>query len=114
MVEKKQGHGFGDWAWQRATAITMALYTFLFAAKFIWFPPLPGYLGWRNWWSSGLFRLCSLLFLLALIYHAWLGVKEISMDYIHRVSLRTKLLKLFALILLLDALWAIRIIWSLG
>jgi succinate dehydrogenase / fumarate reductase membrane anchor subunit len=54
------------------------------------------------------------VFLWALIYHAWLGVKEILMDYVHNTSLRAKLQMLFGAALAFYVVWATYIIWSLA
>jgi succinate dehydrogenase / fumarate reductase membrane anchor subunit len=49
-----------------------------------------------------------------LIYHAWLGVKEILMDYVHNIDIRAKLQSVFGLVLIGDAVWAAYILWSLA
>jgi succinate dehydrogenase / fumarate reductase, membrane anchor subunit len=114
MVVKKTMHGFSDWAWQRITALVMVAYSLLFVVRFIAFPPSAGYLGWKVWWNFAYFKVFSLLFFLALTYHAWLGVKEITMDYIHNEDLRKTLQGIFALFLVGDVLMAIYILWSLS
>ncbi len=113
MVDrKKPAHGFSDWAWQRATAITMVVYSILLAIRFAVDAPSAGFDGWHVWFSPLSFRAMTLLFLWALIYHAWLGVKEILMDYVHNISIRAKLQSVFGLMLIGDAVWAAYILWS--
>lgn len=115
MVDRrKPAHGFSDWAWQRATAITMAIYSILIALRFLFDAPLAGSSGWKIWFVPMPFRTFTLLFLLALIYHAWLGVKEILMDYVHNTNIRAKLQTLFGGVLIGDAVWATYILWSLS
>ena len=115
MVDRrKPAHGFSDWAWQRATAIFMVIYSVLLAARFFIDAPGPGYAGWHAWFAPLLFRGLTLLFLWALIYHAWLGVKEILMDYVHNIGIRAKLQSLFGFVLVGDAIWAAYILWSLA
>jgi succinate dehydrogenase / fumarate reductase membrane anchor subunit len=107
MVDRrKPAHGFSDWAWQRATAIFMVFYSLLLLVRFFVDAPIAGYEGWHSWFSPISFRVLTLLFLWALIYHAWLGVKEILMDYVHNTSIRAKLQRLFGLVLVGDAVWA--------
>jgi len=107
MVDRrKPAHGFSDWAWQRATAIFMVFYSLLLLVRFFIDAPIAGYEGWHGWFTPISFRVLTLLFLWALIYHAWLGVKEILMDYVHNTSIRAKLQRLFGLVLVGDAVWA--------
>jgi succinate dehydrogenase / fumarate reductase membrane anchor subunit len=115
MVDrKKPAHGFSDWAWQRATAITMVIYSLLLVVRFFVDAPSAGFEGWHDWFLPAWFRAVTLLFLWALIYHAWLGVREILMDYVHHIGIRAKLQSLFGLVLVGDAVWAAYIVWSLA
>jgi succinate dehydrogenase / fumarate reductase membrane anchor subunit len=111
---KKPKHGFSDWAWQRATAIVMVIYSLLLAVRFVVEAPRSGFDGWSAWFAPPSFRAMTLIFLWALIYHAWLGIKEILMDYVHNIGIRAKLQSLFCLVLLGDAIWAAYILWSLA
>jgi len=77
MVDrKKPAHGFSDWAWQRATAITMVIYSLLLALRFVVDAPNFGPDGLHAWFAPFSFRGITLLFLWALIYHAWLELKR--------------------------------------
>ena len=115
MVDrKKPAHGFSDWAWQRTTAITMVIYSLLLVVRFLVDAPNAGFDGWHAWFAPLSFRAVTLLFLWALIYHAWLGVKEILMDYVHNIGIRAKLQSVFGLVLVSDAVWAAYILWSLA
>jgi succinate dehydrogenase / fumarate reductase membrane anchor subunit len=55
----------------------------------------------------------TFLFILSLGYHAWVGVRDIWMDYIKATGLRVVLHVLTLLALLGYAGWAIQIIWRL-
>lgn len=115
MVDRrKPAHGFSDWAWQRATAVTMLIYSIIILVRFVIDPPASGAAAWRAWFTPWAFRALTLLFLWALIYHAWLGVKEILMDYVHNTNLRAKLQMLFGAALAFYVVWATYIIWSLA
>ena len=105
-------HGFGDWLWQRITAATMLFYTLVVGLRWAINAPL-GAMGWRAWFTPLPFRLLTLLFLFALMYHAWLGVKEILVDYVHDKKLRAVLQALVMLVVIGYAGWAITILWSI-
>lgn len=106
-------HGFGDWAWQRATAAIMAIYSIALVARLLISPPVAGAEGWKLWMSNPPFKWLTLLFLLALIYHAQLGVKEILMDYVHDKKIRASLQNLFTAALIAYAVWSVVIVWSI-
>ncbi|MEQ1603014.1 MAG: succinate dehydrogenase, hydrophobic membrane anchor protein [Methylophilaceae bacterium] len=106
-------HAFGDWLWQRFTALFMLVYSLIFAARWMFNPPLPGAAAWKLWCSPWYFKSLSLLFLLALIYHAWLGMKEILMDYVPQLRIRNALQLVFAWVLAVYAVWAFIILWRI-
>jgi succinate dehydrogenase / fumarate reductase membrane anchor subunit len=92
----------------------MVIYSLLLALRFVVDAPNFGPDGLHAWFAPFSFRGITLLFLWALIYHAWLGVKEILMDYVHNIGIRAKLQSLFGLVLVGDAIWAAYILWSLA
>ncbi|MDK9703123.1 MAG: succinate dehydrogenase, hydrophobic membrane anchor protein [Sulfuritalea sp.] len=105
-------YGLMDWLAQRVTAVVMAIFTLIvFAAM------LGGVLGsreaWQSFMSNGVIRFASFLFIVSLCYHAWVGVRDIWMDYINSAALRLILHAATLLALLGYAGWAIQIIWRL-
>ncbi len=90
----KSGHGFSDWAWQRISAGLMLIYLIMLTLRIgidgpqIQADGVMRYALWRAWCQPFWFKLSSLIFAWALIYHAWIGVKEITMDYLHQPKLR--------------------------
>ena len=80
-------NGLFDWLAQRATAVVMALYALLLVGVAL----VPGgidYPLWRALFAHGGFRIASFLVMAALLYHAWVGAREIYMDYLKPVALR--------------------------
>jgi succinate dehydrogenase / fumarate reductase, membrane anchor subunit len=57
-------------------------------------------------------RLATLVFLLSLFWHAWIGMRDILMDYVKSTLLRLALQIVVALLLVAYAGWAIQILWS--
>ena len=98
--------------WQRLTAGTMAIYSVAVLAYWLVDTPT-GFDGWKAWCSPLPFRLFSLLFFWALMYHAWLGVREIMMDYFHHQTLRIRLELAVKLVLASYAVWATFIVWRI-
>ena len=104
-------YGLKDWLAQRMTAVAMAVYTLLWLA-------IAGYhVGvdydlWRALFANGAFRVATLLFGLALFWHAWIGMRDIWMDYIKPTALRLTLELLTVVVLLGYAGWLIDILWG--
>ncbi len=46
---------------------------------------------WQSLFASNAFRLATFLFMLALLWHAWIGMRDIWMDYIKPTALRLTL-----------------------
>lgn len=105
-------YGLRDWLAQRISAVVMALYAICIAGYALAQPQLD-YDAWTRLFSSNVLRSFSLLALLALFYHAWIGVRDIVMDYVKCAGLRLTLHVLVILALLLYAIWAAQILWGM-
>jgi succinate dehydrogenase / fumarate reductase membrane anchor subunit len=105
-------YGLRDWLAQRVTAAVMALYVLLFVALLVAQPALD-HEAWKALFANQWMRLATLLFLLSLYYHAWIGVRDILMDYVHPTGARLLLQVLVILALVLFTVWSAQILWSL-
>jgi succinate dehydrogenase / fumarate reductase membrane anchor subunit len=104
-------YGTRDWLAQRVTAAAMAVYTALFVALVVICAP-GGYEGWRALFATHWMRLATLVFFLSLLWHAWIGVRDILMDYVKPTAARLSLQVLTIIALVGYAGWAIQILWS--
>ena len=104
-------YGLKDWLVQRITAVVMAVYSLL-AGLFIFFRLPLDHAGWKAVFAPQWFRVVTLMFLLCLFWHAWLGVRDILMDYIQPVAVRLTLEILVLLALAGYAFWSVTILWS--
>ena len=104
-------YGWRDWLAQRVTALVMAAYTLLLLGIALWHGGISAGL-WRALFASGAFRLVTFVFMLALLWHAWIGVRDIWMDYVKPVAVRVALEVLTLLVLAAYAAWAIQILWG--
>ena len=106
--------GLDMWLAQRASAVYMALFlpVFLFCAMT---GPALDYASWRALFLPLGMKVAALLFVAALLAHAWIGLREIFIDYLHCprcVPLRLALYFLVALVYLACLAWAADILWS--
>ena len=103
-------YGLKDWLAQRITAAVMAAYTIILLVCFFRANAF-SYEGWAGLFAQQWFRVATFVTFLALFYHAWIGVRDIWMDYIKPVSVRITLQVATILWLIACAGWAAQIIW---
>ena len=104
-------YGFRDWLAQRVTAIVMAVYTVILLVAFLTGQNFT-YEGWAGLFSRQWFKLFSLVTFLALYYHAWVGLRDIWMDYVKNAGLRLLLQLATIFWLIACAAWTVQILWS--
>jgi succinate dehydrogenase / fumarate reductase, membrane anchor subunit len=103
-------YGMRDWLAQRITAAIMAVYTVIVAAIVLMNAPLK-YVGWQALFAQGWMRVATLLFAVSLAWHAWVGVRDILMDYIKQDGLRLALQVMTLLLIGAYVGWTIQILW---
>ena len=105
-------YGMRDWLSQRITATLMAIYTLLLLAQVLFGGPL-GYDRWAGIFSTQWMKTATFVVLVALGWHAWVGVRDIWMDYVKPVAVRLAL-QVFTIVWLIGCIgWAIQVLWRL-
>lgn len=102
-------YGLRDWLAQRVTALVMLAYTVLFLV--VWPRPM-GYAAWKALFAHGWMRFATFLVLASVLLHAWIGLRNIWMDYVKHTGLRLALEVLTLLWLVGCAGWAVQILWK--
>ena len=106
-------YGLRDWLSQRVTAVLMALFTVVLLAHLIFSKGPIGYDLWAGIFSSQWMKVLTFSVIVALIWHVWVGVRNIFMDYIQPVGLRL-VLQVFTIVWLVGcAGWGIQVLWRL-
>lgn len=105
-------YGLKDWMAQRITAVIMAVYTLIVIGALLFGPPV-SQATWRHLLSGTFMRFASFLFIVSVCYHAWVGVRDIWMDYAKPEGRRLLLHVLTLVALVGYAGWAIQILWRL-
>jgi len=103
-------YGLGGWLLQRLTAVVLAVYIVLLAALILAAPRLD-YDGWAALFVPVWMKLVTLIALLAVFYHAWIGVRDIWMDYVKPTGVRLALQVVTVLFLVYCAVWSVQILW---
>jgi succinate dehydrogenase / fumarate reductase membrane anchor subunit len=105
-------YGLRDWLVQRVTAVVMAVYAVVLVGYLVMQPSF-GYDTWVFLFSGSAMRTFSMLFLLSVYYHAWIGVRDIVMDYVKPAGMRLLLHVLVVLALVLYTIWSVQILWGI-
>ncbi len=105
-------YGLRDWLSQRVTAVLMALFTLAVVVQVL----LPGDMGYDKW--AGIFaaqwmKVLTFVAIVSLLYHAWVGMRDVWMDYVKPVGIRLTLQVATIAWLVGCAGWLIQVLWRL-
>ncbi len=103
-------YGLRDWLAQRITGAVMAIYALILLFVFFFNVPI-NYGAWRAVFEQSWMRVATLLFAASLGWHAWVGMRDVLMDYVKPAGLRLFLEILVVLVLGGYVAWAIQILW---
>ncbi len=106
-------YGLRDWLAQRVTAALMALFTLLVLAQILFSRGPIGYDKWAGIFSSQWMKVLTFTIIIALLWHVWVGMRDIWMDYIKPVGLRLGLQVFTMVWLVACAGWGIQVLWRL-
>lgn len=102
--------GFSAWLIQRLSAVYMAVFiviaTIWAATTEITFEL------WQQGFQNSWVQLGVLLFAISLLMHAWIGLRDVIVDYIHPLGLRLLALTLVGLFLLANGFWLLSVLWG--
>ena len=104
-------YGLRDWLSQRVTAIVITLYTALILGIVLWNGGVD-YATWKAVFANGAFRVVTFLFMASLLWHAWVGVRNILMDYVRPWGVRLTLEIVVICVLVAYGGWTIAILWG--
>ncbi len=103
-------YGMRDWLSQRITALVLSTFTLVLLIGGLTSSE-SGYAGWAGLFAPIWMKVLTILALIAFMYHAWVGVRDIWMDYVGHVGVRLGLQVFTILWLLGCGIWAIEILW---
>ncbi len=101
--------GLQAWLLQRLSAIYMSAFLVYLAYFLVANSPL-SYQLWYEWILSPFTHVFFVLFFLALITHAWVGARDIILDYVKPFALKLALLSIVMLLCIALGIWAFFVI----
>ncbi len=110
MVGKTSSRGLRDWMVQRVTALLL-LVSFGLMLVFLFERGHNTYAVWHGLFLSQWIKWDALLVMLAVCWHAWIGLWTIFTDYVKNTSLRKALEVLVCALMIAYIVWLITILW---
>lgn len=104
-------YGTRDWLAQRVTAALMAVFTLVVLARVIFSSGPIGYDKWAGIFAGQGMKMLTFVTIVSLLYHVWVGMRDILMDYVKPVGGRLVLQILVIVYLLGCAGWAVQALW---
>lgn len=111
------GYGVKDFLAQRLTAVILAIYTIVLLVGGLMMPAFT-FENWRALFAFTVFTLplgqiLATLAFISLAWHAWIGVRDIWMDYVKPVGVRLAL-HVFTILWLVGSLaFFVKSLWSI-
>ncbi len=106
-------YGLRDWLAQRVTGALMALFTVVVLVQVLFTSGPIGYEQWAGIFAAQWMKVLTFSVIIALLYHVWVGMRDIWMDYVKPVGVRL-VLHVFTLVWLVGcAGWAFQVLWRL-
>lgn len=101
--------GLRAWLLQRVTALYLLGFIVYFVVRSL-LAPSASFEEWSDWILSPGPRIATLLFFLALALHAWVGLRDIAIDYIKPFALRLAAFALIGVGLIATLVWAAEVL----
>ena len=101
--------GLRPWVIQRVSAVYIALFILYLIYSGI-SAEQTGFEPWRVWLFDPVNSVGVGLFIIAVLFHAWIGIRDVILDYVHDIMLRIFVLALVLGVLAGSGLWAFRIL----
>lgn len=109
----RRAQGLRAWLWQRLSAVYMLGYA-VYAAGHLYLSPPQSYPEWRDWMADPFVSLVTALFFSAMLLHAWVGIRDVVIDYVGALFMRLALLAVTGLGLAGAGLWVLKVLYALG
>jgi len=106
-------YGLRDWLAQRVSALAIVAFTLVLVAQILLTSGPLDYTRWAAIFSSQWMKTLTFTAIVALAWHAWVGAREVLMDYAKPPSLRMVFYMLAIVWLISCAGWAVQVLWRL-
>jgi succinate dehydrogenase / fumarate reductase membrane anchor subunit len=106
-----RAQGMRTWLLQRLTAIYMLLFAIGFAIYFF-NQSVHDFISWQALFAHPIANIATVIFFFSILYHAWVGIRDILIDYIKWSPVRFILWIVVTAVLIAMGLWVGMILYS--
>jgi succinate dehydrogenase / fumarate reductase membrane anchor subunit len=104
--------GLYDWFFQRISALVLAAYS-VFMVVYLLVNPQLDFAQWDALFGMTSMRIFSLMALLSLGAHCWIGLWSISTDYLKPFVLRLVFQMVVGVLIFIYTVWGVQLLWGL-
>ena len=104
--------GLSDWLVQRVSAVILAVYS-IFMVLYLLLNPQIDFVQWSALFSGTGMRIFSLMALLSLGAHCWIGLWSVSTDYLKHFAVRFMFQMVVGLLMFIYTIWGVQLLWGL-
>ena len=101
--------GLRPWVIQRVSAVYIVLFI-LYAVFCFYSATNISFESWKGWLYNPFNTTVVGIFVIALLFHAWIGMRDVVLDYIHNIMLRIFILAMLVGVLIGSGLWVFRML----
>ncbi len=110
VVKQVSRSGLVDWIVQRCTAVIIGVYVIFLISYWLGHSAVD-YATWKGLLTNSWMRLATMLVLLSVLWHAWIGLWTVFTDYV-KVTAWRRLLEILVILLLMTYLvWTLETLW---
>ncbi|MFC0180336.1 succinate dehydrogenase, hydrophobic membrane anchor protein [Thorsellia kenyensis] len=102
--------GILDWVLLRATALIISFYA-IYVVSFLVFADI-NYESWTRFFTSPTTKVFTLITLVCILCHAWIGLWQVITDYIKPFALKFLLQVIVIFVLASYVLYGVTVLWS--
>ena len=106
-------YGTTDWIAQRLSGVLMVVFTIVLLAQLLFTSGPLGYELWAGIFAAQWMKLLTFATAVGVLWHAWIGMRSIAMDYVQIDGLRLAVYGVILLWLLACAGWMLQVLWLL-
>ena len=104
--------GLYDWLFQRISAVVLASYS-VFMVIYLLVNPQLDFAQWDALFGTTSVRIFSLMALLSLGAHCWIGLWSVSTDYLKPFALRFVFQMVVGVLMFIYTVWGVQLLWGL-
>ena len=101
--------GINAWLWQRISALYLGGFL-IYLTSILLCSGTMTFIQWQQWLADPVHSTLILIGFVMLFLHAWIGIKDVAIDYISSLLVRSIVLMLLGLAFMVALVWSSRVL----